>query len=306
MVSREGARLRVAAAPSTGHAHRRGVLFMLAAIAVLPVMDAIAKALTQRYPVLQVAWARFFFAFLVLLPFTPRTGLALLLRPPRFGLQLARSLCMVLAVMLFFTTLRFLPLADTLAICFLYPLVVLVLAALFLGEPVGRNRWLAALAGFLGVLIVIRPGFAMFHPAALLGLLTSVVFAGFAVLTRKLAASAPPAVLLVWGTLTGTILLSLLAPLVWVVPRAADLALMLLMGSIGAVGHLLMLKAFEAAPAVVLAPIAYVEIVGAILLGWLVFGDLPDVATWVGTAIICAAGTYVALGAPSLSAFTRR
>lgn len=306
MVSREELKLRADAPPSTGHAHRTGVLFMLAAIAVLPVMDAIAKTLTQRYPVLQVAWARFFFAFLVLLPFTPRAGLAQILRPPRLGLQLVRSLCMVLAVLLFFTTLRFLPLADTLAICFLYPLVVIALAALFLGEPVGRNRWLAALAGFLGVLIVIRPGFAVFHPAALLGLLTSVVFAGFAVLTRTLAASAPPAVLLLWGTLVGTIVLSLLVPLVWIAPRAVDLALMLVMGSIGAVGHLLMLKAFEAAPAVVLAPIAYVEIVGAILLGWLVFGDLPDAATWVGTAIICAAGVYVALGAPSVPAFIRR
>lgn len=306
MVSRDQARFGAAAPASPGHAHRRGVLFMLAAIAVLPIMDAIAKALTQRYPVLQVAWARFFFAFLVLLPFTPRASLGVLLRPPRLGLQLARSLCMVLAVLLFFTTLRFLPLADTLAICFLYPLVVLALAALFLGEPVGRNRWLAALAGFLGVLIVIRPGFAVFHPAALLGLLTSVVFASFAVLTRTLAASAPPAVLLVWGTLVGTIVLSLLVPLAWVMPRAGDLALMLLMGSLGAVGHLLMLKAFEAAPAVVLAPIAYVEIVGAILLGWLVFGDLPDAATWVGTGIICAAGVYVALGAPSVPVFTRR
>lgn len=306
MVSRGAAKLGAAAAPSSGHAHRRGVLFMLAALAVLPVMDAIAKALTQRYPVLQVAWARFFFAFLVLLPFTPRASLALLLRPPRLGLQLARSLCMVLAVLLFFTTLRYLPLADTLAICFLYPLVMIALAALFLGEPVGRRRWIAAFVGFLGALVVIRPGFALFHPAALLGLLTSVVFAGFAALTRKLAASAPPAVLLVWGTLIGTIVLSLLAPLAWVVPRAVDLALMLLMGLSGAVGHLLLLKAFEAAPAVVLAPVAYVEIVGAIMLGWLVFCDLPDAATWTGTAIICAAGVYVALGAPPLPQFTRR
>lgn len=279
---------------------------MLAAVAVLPAMDAIAKALTLRYPVLQVAWARFFFAFLVLLPFARAHLGPTLLRPPRLRLQIARSISQVLAVFLFFTTLSFLPLADTLALCFLYPLVTVALAALILGEPVGRRRWLAVLVGFIGALIIIRPGLSVFQPASLLGLATSLVFAAFIILTRVLASSAPASVLLLWGTLVGTVALSLLAPFVWVAPSPADLGLMLAMGALGAAGHLLMLKAYEAAPAAVLSPIGYAEIIGAVLFGWLVFSDLPDGPTWLGIAVICAAGVYIALGAPRLRPLTDR
>ena len=128
-----------------------------------------------------------------------------LLLPDRSGLQLARSIFQVAAVSLFFSTLSYLPLADTLALCFLYPMITVGLAALLLGERVDARRWLAVLVGFLGALVIIRPGLGVFQPASLLGLLTSFVFAGFIILTRKLAGTAPPAVMLIWGTLVGTI-----------------------------------------------------------------------------------------------------
>jgi drug/metabolite transporter (DMT)-like permease len=284
----------------------RGVLYLLAAVAVLPVMDGLAKALTARYPVLEIAWARFFFALAVLLPFALGQPGRALLRPPRLALQLLRSVCQVLAVSMFFLTLSFLPLADTLAICFLYPLVTVALAGLFLGEAVGPRRWLAVLVGLVGAMIIIRPGLGVFQPAALLGLLTSLVFAVFIILTRKLAGSAPPAVILIWGTLVGALLTTALLPLVWVPPDLWDLLLMLAIGAIGALGHLLLLKAYELAPASLLSPLGYAEIIGAALIGWLAFGDLPDGPTWLGIAVISAAGSYIALGAPPLRRLARR
>jgi drug/metabolite transporter (DMT)-like permease len=276
----------------------RGVLYLLAAVAVLPVMDGFAKALTTRYPVLEVAWARFFFAFLVLLPFVARQPGRELMRPPRLALQLLRSVCQVLAVSLFFLTLSHLPLADTLAICFLYPLITVALAGLLLGEAVGPRRWLAVLVGFLGAMIIIRPGLGVFQPAALMGLATSLVFAVFIILTRKLAGSAPPAVILIWGTLVGAVLTTALLPLVWVPPTVADLLAMLAVGGIGALGHLLLLKAYELAPASLLSPLGYAEIIGAALVGWVAFGDFPDAATWLGIAVISVSGSYIAMGAP--------
>lgn len=285
-------------ATPTGAGHLRGIAFMLAAIAILPAMDAIAKLLTERYSVLQISWARFFFAFLVLVPFAREHIGTTLIRPPRLALQLARSVCQVVAVFLFFSTLSYLPLADTLAICFLYPLLTVALAAMLLGESVGLRRWLAVMVGFVGAMIIIRPGLGVFQPASLLGLLTSLVFAGFIILTRVLASTAPAAVLLLWGTLVGTVVLSALVPFVWITPGATDLALMLGMGAIGAAGHLLLLKAYESAPLAVLSPIGYAEIIGAVLFGWIIFGELPDGATWLGIVVICAAGIYIALGAP--------
>ncbi len=278
----------------------RGIAYLLAAVMVLPVMDGLAKELTGRYAVLQVSWARFFFALLVLLPFARGLTLRALLVPDRFRLQLARSALQVASVWLFFMTLSYLPLADTLALAFLYPMITVGLAALMLGERVGPQRWLAVLVGFAGALIIIRPGLGVFHPASLLGLLTSFVFAGFIILTRKLAGTAPPAVILIWGTLVGAVLTTALVPAVWITPSATDLGLMLAMGVIGALGHLLLLKAYELAQASVLSPLGYAEMLAAVAVGWIAFGDFPDGPTWVGIAVIVASGVYLALGAPRL------
>lgn len=278
----------------------RGVAFLVGALMLLPIMDGFAKELTTRYPVLQVSWARFFFALLALLPFARGLTLRALLLPDQLGLQLTRSVLQVAAVSLFFLTISYLPLADALALAFLYPMITVALAALVLGERVDGRRWLVVLVGFVGAVVIIRPGLGVFHPASLLGLLTSFVFAGFIILTRKLAGTAPPAVILVWGTLVGAVLTTSLVPVVWVTPTLADLGMMLCMGVIGAAGHLLLLKAYELARASVLAPLGYVEMVGAVAVGWIAFGELPDGATWLGMAIIVVSGVYLALGAPRL------
>ncbi len=278
----------------------RGIAYLLGAMLLLPVMDGLAKVLTARYPVLQVSWARFFFALLVLLPFARGLSLRALLLPDQLGLQLARSIFQVAAVSLFFLTISYLPLADSLALAFLYPMITVALAALLLGEHVDARRWLTVAVGFLGAIVIIRPGFGVFQPASLLGLGTSFVFAAFIILTRKLAGTAPPAVILIWGTLVGAVLTTLLVPTVWVTPSLADLGVMLALGAIGAVGHMLLLRAYEMAKASVLAPLGYVEMISAVAVGWLVFGDFPDAMTWLGIAIIVASGVYLALGTPRL------
>ena len=278
----------------------RGIAYLLGAMLLLPVIDGVANVLTARYPVLQVSWARFFFALLVLLPFARGLSLRALLLPDQLGLQLARSIFQVAAVSLFFLTISYLPLADSLALAFLYPMITVALAALLLGEHVDARRWLTVAVGFLGAIVIIRPGFGVFQPASLLGLGTSFVFAAFIILTRKLAGTAPPAVILIWGTLVGAVLTTLLVPTVWVTPSLADLGVMLALGAIGAVGHMLLLRAYEMAKASVLAPLGYVEMISAVAVGWLVFDDFPDAMTWLGIAIIVASGVYLALGTPRL------
>ena len=278
----------------------RGIAYLLGALMLLPIMDGLAKALTARYPVLQVSWGRFFFALLALLPFARGLTLRALLLPDQFGLQLARSVMQVAAVSLFFLTLSHLPLADSLALAFLYPMITVGLAAFVLGEHVDARRWATVLVGFLGALVIIRPGLGVFHPASLFGVTTGLAFAGFIILTRRLAGTAPPAVGLIWGALGGAPLTSLLVPAVWVTPSMADLGIMVAMGIVGAVGHLFMLKAYELAKASVLAPLGYAEMLGALAVGWIAFGDLPDGPTWIGIAIIVASGIYLALGAPRL------
>jgi len=276
----------------------RGIAYLLGALMLLPIMDGLAKALTARYPVLQVSWGRFFFALLALLPFARGLTLRALLLPDQFKLQLARSMMQVAAVSLFFLTLSYLPLADSLALAFLYPMITIGLAALVLGEHVDARRWATVLVGFIGALVIIRPGLGVFQPASLFGLTTSFVFAAFIILTRRLAGTAPPAVILIWGTLVGALLTSVLVPTVWVTPSPADLGIMVAMGVVGAVGHLFMLKAYEFAKASVLAPLGYAEMVSAVAVGWIAFGDFPDGPTWIGIAIIVASGIYLALGAP--------
>lgn len=278
----------------------RGIAYILGAMLALPIMDGIAKALTARYPVLQVSWARFFFALLVLLPFARGLSLRTLLLPERLGLQLARSVLQVAAVFLFFLTISYLPLADSLALAFLYPMITVGLAALLLGETVDRRRWIPVAFGFLGAMVIIRPGLGVFQPASLLGVGTSFVFAGFIILTRKLAGTAPPAVILIWGTLVGALLTAILVPAVWITPTLPDLGLMLALGAIGAVGHLFLLRAYEHAKASVLAPLGYAEMISAVAVGWIAFGDFPDGPTWLGIGIIVGSGVYLALGAPGL------
>jgi len=263
---------------------------------LVPVLDTLAKLLTQDFTVWQVAWARFVFHLLPLLPvilwlYGPQAFLRL--KKPR--LQILRSVLMIGATCLFFGALSRIPLADAVALVFVGPLVITLLAPITLREHVGWRRWLAVSIGFVGVLILIRPGFQTVEVGSLMALACGVTFACYALVTRHLSTSAPPLVTLAMMAVIGSLVLSLLLvaePGLWRTPTTGQLGTMLAMGVVAAAAHGCMILAYERAPASLLAPFSYSEILGATVLGFLVFDHLPDAWSWLGIAVIMISGVY--------------
>ncbi len=269
---------------------------LLLAQQMIPLLDTLAKFLTQDFSIWQVAWARFVFHLLPLLPLIAwrHSWRALFyVRQPK--LQLLRSLMMVSATCLFFGALSRIPLADAVALIFIAPLVITALAPVFLGETVGPRRWLAVGCGFLGVVILVRPGFQTIELGTLLALGCGCVFAGYAIATRHLSFSAPPLVTLAMTAVVGSLVLSLLMLFVgnlWQPPSAVEITLMVTLGMVAALAHMLMILAYERAPASLLAPFSYTEIIGASILGYFVFAQFPDLFAWIGIAVIVVSGIY--------------
>jgi drug/metabolite transporter (DMT)-like permease len=271
-----------------------GISLMLFAMAILPIMDAIGKHLGQILPVLFIVWGRMVFSSLFTLPAVlVRHGLAGAIRPQRPLVQLTRSVLMVISTMSFFAGLRYLPIADTLAIFFIMPLVVTALAPLVLGEHVGVRRWSAVVVGFIGTLIIIRPGFHGVNIGTLWALTAGVSMAVFMLLTRKIAGSIDPLINNFQTTLIGAVLASFALPWVWQSPGLENWGLLAVLGAIAALGHYAMIRAYDFASAPTLAPLAYTEMVSAAAIGYLVFGDLPDLWTILGVAILIGSAVYI-------------
>jgi len=272
---------------------RRGIGMLLLAVCMIPVMDGIAKHLSQSYPVAQITWARYFFGLLLVLPvILVRYGARSLL-VDRMPLQVLRGAFLLAATYTFFLSLHYLPIADTLALAFVYPLIVTGLSPLLLGETVGWPRRIAVLVGFLGAVVIIAPGSSMFRPVSLLGLLPGFFYAAYVMLTRKLAGAAPAAVALAYSTLLGAIVLGTTMPLLWVPPSGEAWLLLIAIAAIASVCHWLTIKAYEAAPASLLAPLGYAEMPAAVLVGFLWFGDLPTRQVWLGIMIIVGSGIFI-------------
>lgn len=273
---------------------------MLVAMLVLPGIDAIAKWLSDAISAGQVAWSRFFFQTLLMLPLFLRTRGTIFTRA--LPLHALRGALIALATLLFFSALKYLPLADAISIFFVEPLILTLLSALFLGEAVGWRRLSAVAVGFVGALIVIRPGFGVLGLPALLPLGTALSFAVYLILTRKLAQHEYPERMQFYAGLFGALVMTLalaaggaadIAVLSFVWPDLSQWCLLAGLGVIATAGHLLVVHAFRRAPAGLLAPFQYVEIVGATILGLVFFGDFPDALTWLGVAIIVGSGLYV-------------
>jgi drug/metabolite transporter (DMT)-like permease len=285
----EGARAVVHSRPVAGF------LLMLGAAALLPLMDGVAKFLSESYPLSQVVWARYFFHLLTMLPLLVWRYGAASLWPRRPGVQLLRGALLLLATGLFFTAISRMPLATALSLFFVSPLVVTALAPLLLGERVGLPRWLAVLIGFVGVWIVMRPGTGVFQLSGLFAVAAGTVHGLYLLVTRKLSGSAPPLVTLAYTALVGAVGMTIVAPLDWTGPTPVGWSLMVLMGLLAATGHLMVIRAFDFAPASLLAPAGYFEIVMATLIGLVVFGDFPDGWTWVGVGVIVASGVFISV-----------
>lgn len=272
-----------------------GIGLMALGVSVLPLMDGIAKLLAGDYAVLQVVWGRFAFHLLWLVPVLAWRARrdALVSRHP--GLQLLRGMFLLGATTCFFAALVWMPIADALALLFISPMVTTVLAPVVLRERVGRWRWSAVAAGFIGALIIVRPGVGVFQWAALLALAAGVCHGCYLLTTRRLSGSTRPLVTLLYTALPGFLATSLALPLVWTPPTPQDWMLMAAMGAFAVSGHFLVIRAFEHAPATIVAPIGYAEIVAATAVGYVGFGDLPDAWTWAGIAVIVASGLVITL-----------
>jgi drug/metabolite transporter (DMT)-like permease len=272
----------------------RAVLFMLAAAVLLPLLNASVKYLVTTYPVAELLWARYagHLAFMLVV-FAPRHGRALL-ASSRPALQIARSLLFCCSTFLMFYALGFVPLATAAAISFTAPLIVTAAAPLFLGERVGLARAVAVTAGFIGALIVVRPGSGALHWAAFLIFGSAAASASTQLLSRKLVAYDSPETSNTYMVLAGFLLATIPLPFVWVPPELPWHAfLFLMLGVLGGLGHYCLVRAFELAPAPFVSPFNYAQILGAALLGVMVFGQLPDISTWVGAAIIAASGVFI-------------
>ena len=272
-----------------------GILLAVSAMLVIPFNDGIAKVLTARYPVAEIVWGRYVFHFLLLLPLILRKHGPRSLLPDRAGLHLLRGAFTVCATFFFFWALKTLPMADTLALMFSYPFLITALSPWLLGEKVGPRRWTAVVVGMLGAIVIIRPGTDVFQWSSLLGMAAALCMASYWIVTRRVSGSAPPLVAAAYAALTGIVAMPVLFAADWVLPSATDVALLAAMGAIGAGYHLLLVKALDFAPASVLAPLGYCEMINATLIGYLVFGDFPDALTWTGIAIVIAAGIYISV-----------
>jgi drug/metabolite transporter (DMT)-like permease len=277
-----------------GGAPVRGILLMLAAGALFVCLDAVGKLLTANYPVVQITWARFFF-HLALLPLLLGAGRwRLVLRTSRLGLHVVRSLLLVGANFSFFLAVKYIPLADATAIGFVAPLLVTAFSVLLLGERVGPRRWAAVLVGFAAVFAIIRPGFADVHWAMFLPLAVALCFSLYQITTRILGATDHWVTILFFTALGGFVVTSAALPFGnWVWPDWQGWALMALMGVFGGASHWVLIRAFTFAPASVLAPFGYVQLVWSIVAGLLIFGDFPDAWTLAGALVIAASGLYV-------------
>ena len=272
-----------------------GVGLMVCAVLSFTMLDSSAKYLGDDYALGQLLWARYTISLLLLLIVaTPVVGVRSLVRTDRPAFQLLRGGLLLLATGSIFTAVKLLPLANAYAISFLSPVIVAALAVPLLGERVTVGRWLAILTGFAGVLVVMRPGSAGFSWAVVFPLAMATFYAVYQIMTRMLGPRDSALTTVFYTMLTGTVVTSALLPAVWRWPTIEAWAVLVWMGMIGLIGQILLIWAFRLAEASFLSPFVYTQIIWASLIGYLVFGDVPDIATLAGAGIIIASGMVLA------------
>jgi len=290
---------RDVAGPKLPARHRqpvKGVVLMICAVTLFSVMDSGAKYLSERYPVILVTWARFFFNVLIMLVAIGPVYGRRLIATRRPGLQIARGVTLGVGSVLFVSSLPYMRLADASAVSFVTPMLVTLGAVHVFRQKAPSGTWLALAASFLGVLLVIQPGSSTFTWAALLPLGTAFFAATYQLLTSRVAGVDHPTSSLFIGALVCAVVLSIPVPFYWTWPRSpADAMLFVGIGAVGAFSHYLIIRAFDYAAAVVLAPFAYLQIVAALLLGWAVFGNFPGPTSLVGMALIVVTGVAMGL-----------
>ena len=274
------------------NANAKGILWQIIGMLFFGSMDAVSKHLTSSLPVIEILWVRYlFFALFGFLLAVHYSGLRGLRTSIPF-LQIARGLALVFEIVLFTYAFRYLPLADAHVMAASVPLIVLALAVPILKERVGHRRWFAVVLGFLGVLIILRPGFGNWQPILFLPLLGAFGFAVYLVLTRMAAKFDTIGTSAFYTGLVGLSVLTIFLPLEWKTPTIEEWGWLLLASVLGLCGHISVIKALSIAEASVLQPFFYVVLVWATFLGFVIFGDIPDFITIIGACIIVGSGLY--------------
>jgi drug/metabolite transporter (DMT)-like permease len=272
---------------------RRGLLLAVAFSFLIVIMDALVKLAAEAHPVIMVVWARYVIHLLITPLLGMQGGIAALLATRRLGLHALRSVFMLGATGFFFTALKYIPLADAIAIGFIGPFVMVGLSVPILGERVRPGVWIACVVGFGGALLIIRPGFGETNWAYLLPLAAALSGSLYGVLTRRLGAGERPATSLFYAALVGGLATSVVVPFEWQAPAPAGWLLLAGVGIVAAVAHLLLIQAYRHAPASLIAPLHYLDIVWGTGYGLLLWGDFPEPLTWAGVAVIIGSGLYV-------------
>lgn len=271
-----------------------GILWMLATMFCFITLDAIMKHLMETYSLVQVTWGRFFFATIIAaLACGPRIRQLAVTHHPKF--QLSRSVLLMSTTAMFNAGIRTTPLATGTTIMFLSPILVTLLSIPLLGEKVGLRRWMGIILGFIGAMIVVRPwaeDLGGLGYGVLFLLVAALLNANYQIITRKVREDDPLTSLL-YTAAAGAVVISLIVPWFWTWPSLSGWLLLIASGVAGGAGHLCLIRAFQLAPASVVAPFSYSSLVWAVIFGLAIWGDWPDLWTWTGAALIIGSGLYI-------------
>ncbi len=271
----------------------KAIIFSLLGWMFLPVMDGLAKYLSADLPILQITWARYFFTVFFTLPIMFFFFNKQLVWSDKPKLQILRGLILLFANICFFYSISVIALAKALTLAFIAPLIVTAFSPILLGEKVGFKRWTAVVIGFIGSLVVIRPGFLEINLASLSALGTGFLYGFYLIITRKLSTSDNPLLTLLITGMVGAVLVSIIIPYYWVKPTINQWSLMVGIGIFACIGHLFLILSLKYADASKLAPLGYTEIIPNILIGYYFFSEMPDNWTYLGLVIIVLSGLYI-------------
>ena len=271
----------------------KAILLNTSAWIMLPFMDAIAKYLSSELPFFQITWARYFFTVFFILPLMFLFFRKQLKWTENPKLQFYRGLTLFLANICFFYSISIISMAKALTLAFVAPLITTLLSPIFLGEKVGFRRWSAVTVGFIGILIVVRPGFIEFNLASFAALGTGCFYGVYLIITRKLHSTDTPLLTLLLTGVVGATIASITVPIVWVNPSFIQWLWLAIMGIFACLGHILLIYSLKYADASKLAPFGYLEIIPNIILGYYLFNDLLDMSSLIGLFVIVSSGLYI-------------
>ena len=284
----------VSRAPARSDRPFKGIALILSSTVFLGVSDVTAKYLSASLPSIEIAWLRFLVFALIMVPAMVPGSPLFALKTGNVGLQLMRGAALLGSSLFFISGLRYLPIAEASATGFVSPLFVTALSIVFLSEKVGVRRWLATAVGLLGVLIILRPGSSAFHPAAFFPIVSALAWAATLIMTRMMSGKEHAITIMTYSSIAGVAILSVLVPFAWVTPSWQAVAFGVLIGVFSTAGQWIVVLAFRYADASVLAPFSYTQLVWVSILGFIVFGELPDIWTVVGAVFIVGSGLYTA------------